>query len=124
MGAIEIGTEMVAQVSQRESEAAFVKKYYADNIVSIEGGANGDMPARMEGIDAIHAKHQWWYDNNEVHSTVAEGPFIGNRQDQFAIRFVMDHTPSDGERSLITEVALYTVADDKIVQEEYLYLMG
>ena len=124
MGAMEVGQKLVELVNQgREGEAVFVRDYYADDIVSIEGQGSEDMPARIEGIDAIQAKHAWWYDNNEVHSTVAEGPYIGHRDDQFVIRFVMDLT-SNGERGQMTEVGLFTVKDDKIAQEEYLYLMG
>ena len=36
----------------------------------------------------------------------------------------MDMTPHGGERTQMEEIAIYTVKDDKIVQEEYLYLMG
>ena len=124
MGAMEVGQKLVELVNQgREGEAVFVRDYYADDVVSIEAQGSDEMPGRIEGIDAIHAKHAWWYENNDVHGTVAEGPFIGHREDQFVIRFVMDFT-ADGERQQMTEVALYTVRDDKIAQEEYLYLMG
>ena len=74
MGAMEIGQKMVEMVNGgRENEQAFVTRYYDGAIVSIEGG-EGDMPQKMEGIDAIRGKHDWWYDNNEVHSTQAIGP--------------------------------------------------
>lgn len=125
MSAMEVGQKMITMVNAgRESEADFVSQYYADNIVSIEGQGSDDMPARIEGIDAIRDKHAWWYDNNEVHSTVAEGPYIGHRDDQFVTRFIMDMTPNGGERIQMTEVGLFTVKDDKIIQEEYLYLQG
>lgn len=124
MGAAEVGKKMVELVNQgRAGEQSFVSDYYADNIVSIEGQGSEDMPARMEGIDAIRAKHEWWYANNEVHGTSAEGPFVGNRDDQFAVRFTLDATPKGGERNQMTEVGLFTVKDDKIVQEEYLYFI-
>lgn len=125
MGALEVGQKMVELVNRgREGEAAFVRDYYAKDIVSIEGQGSEAMPARIEGIDAVHGKHDWWYANNTVHGTHAEGPFVGHRDDQFAIRFAMDITPQGGERSQMTEVGLYTVKNDRIVQEEYLYLMG
>ena len=125
MGAMEVGQKMVEMVNAgRESEADFVSQCYADDIVSIEGQGSDDMPARIEGIDAIRGKHEWWYDNNEVHSTVTEGPYVGHREDQFVLKFVMDMTPNGGERTQLTEVGLFTIKDDKIIQEEYLYLMG
>lgn len=123
MSVLEIGKTMVDMVNQgAEQEAQFVEQYYASNVVSIEGQGSDEMPARIEGIDAIKGKHAWWYDNNTVHSTVAVGPFIGNREDQFILHFTMDMTPNGGERMQMVEVALYTVKEGKIAQEEYLYL--
>lgn len=125
MGALEIGLALVEMVPQgRASEQEFVAQYYSDDIVSIEGQGSEEMPARIEGIAAIKGKHDWWYDNNEVHSTSVEGPYVGNREDQFIVKFTMDHTPTGGERTQMQEVALFTVKDDKIIQEEYLYLMS
>ncbi len=125
MNAMEVGQKMVELVGQgRDGEAAFVRDYYARDIVSIEGQDSEEMPGRLEGIDAIHGKHQWWYDNNEVHGVNVEGPFLGHRDDQFVVRFILDTTPKGGERSQMTEVGLFTVRDGKVAQEEYLYLMG
>ena len=126
MGALEVGQKLVEAVNAgRDSEHAFVNDYYADDIVSIEGGGDDSgIPPRLEGIDAIRGKHEWWYDNNEVHGTEAVGPYVGHRDDQFVIKFALDATPKDGERNTMNEVGLFTVKDDKIIQEEYLYLMG
>lgn len=40
------------------------------------------------------------------------------------VRFTLDMTPKGGERGQLTEVGLFTVKDDKVVQEEYLYLVS
>ena len=83
------------------------------------------MPARIEGVEAVRQKHAWWNDNHEIHSSVAVGPYAGLRDDQFVVRFNLDLTPkATGERSQMEEVALFTVNNGQIVQEEYLYLMG
>ena len=125
MSALEIGEIMVDRVGKgRESEEAFVAEYYADDIVSVEGQGSDEMPARLEGIDAIRGKHEWWYANHDVHSVTVEGPYVGNREDQFALTFTLDATPKDGERMQMQEVALITVKDGKVVQEEFLYRMG
>lgn len=72
MGALEVGQKMVELVNQgRSGEESFVSDYYAEDIVSIEGGGSEEMPARLEGVEAIRGKHAWWYDNNEVHGTSA-----------------------------------------------------
>lgn len=119
----EIGAKLVQLCNEgREQDA--VKEFYADSIVSIEGSGSEEMPARLEGIDAVKGKADWWYANNEVHGMKARGPFVGHRDDQFAVQFDMDLTPKGGERMQLTEMGLYTVADGKIVQEEFLYLMG
>ena len=120
----EIGTQLVSLCNAGKALEA-VGKLYDEKIVSIEGQGTDEMPARMEGIKAIEGKHDWWYENHEIHSSKAQGPFCGHRDDQFAVLFEMDVTnkPS-GQRNQMTEVALYTVKNDKIVQEEFLYLMG
>jgi len=127
MGSIlEMGQKLVeAANGGQAAEGQFVTDYYADDIVSIEGGEDGgDMPSRLEGIDAIRGKHAWWFDNNDMHSTTAVGPFIGKRDDQFVIHYTLDLTPKGGERMQMSEVGIYTVVNDKIAREEYLYLMG
>ncbi len=122
--ALEVGTQLVTLVKEGK-DAEAVDTLYDPDIVSIEGQGSEEMPARIEGIDAIRGKHQWWYDNHEIHGTTCEGPFVGHRDDQFVVRFGMDVTmKATGDRSQMSEVGLFTVKDGKIVQEEYLYLMA
>lgn len=123
MDVIELGSTLVAMWNSGKA-TEFMNEYYADNIVSIEGQSMGGMPARLEGIDAVRGKADWWESNNDVHAVSSEGPFVGNREDQFVVRFQIDATPKGAERSQMTEVALYTVVDGKIAQEEFLYLMA
>ena len=124
MSAMEIGKQLV-ELCNAGKDDEVVDRYYDAKIVSIEGQGSDEMPARMEGIEAIRGKHAWWYDNHEIHSTRAVGPFCGHRDDQFAVLFEMDITnkPS-GQRTQMSEVALYTVAGGRIVQEEFLYQVG
>ena len=119
---VEIGTKLVALCNAGKGEEA-VEQLYDEKIVSIEGQGSDEMPARMEGIDAIRGKGVWWSENHEVHSSTAAGPYAGHRDDQFVVRFNMDVTfkPSS-ERSQMEEVGIYTVREGKIVQEEFLYL--
>lgn len=116
-----IGAKLVQLCNEGRSEEA-VTLLYSDHIVSIEAEGTDAMPARMEGIEAIHQKGRWWEDNHDVHGLVAEGPFVGNREDQFVVRFAIDVTPKGGERALMTEVGVYQVRNDKVIQEEFLYL--
>ena len=85
------------------------------------------LSASEEVIDKRYlnkGKHAWWYGNHEVHSTEVLGPFVGHRDDQFIVQFQIDVTPHGAERNTMTEVGVFTIAGGKIVQEEFLYLMG
>jgi ketosteroid isomerase-like protein len=100
-----------------------VNKLYSPRIHSIESSGSPEMPAEMNGIDAIRGKHQWWDENNEVHSMEVNGPYLG--ESQFAVQFTFDATfKPTGQRSQMTEMALYTVKDGKIVKEQFFYNPG
>jgi len=104
-----------------------VETLYSPQIVSIEAVSGGpSMPARMEGLDAIKGKNDWWVKNHEVHSSKVEGPYPHG--DRFIVHFIMDVTakagPMAGQRMTLDEAALYTVKDGKITQEEFFYDMG
>ncbi len=124
MSAIEIGTRLVQLCNDGKAQEA-VDQLYSPDIVSIEGQGTDEMPARMEGIEAIRKKSEWWFANHEIHSMQAIGPFCGHRDDQFVVQFEIDVTnkPS-GERTQMSEVGIYTLKDGKVVQEEFLYRMG
>jgi ketosteroid isomerase-like protein len=80
------------------------------------------MPAEMRGIDAIRGKNEWWFENNQIHSAQAIGPFVG--EDQFVVRYDFDVTAKpSGQRMQMSEMALYTVKDGQIVREQFFYHM-
>lgn len=117
----QLATELVALCNEGK-DADAMNRFYADTIVSIEGADSEEMAARIEGIDAVRGKAEWWYANHEVHSLSATGPYLGHAPDEFAVRFQMDITPKQGgDRMQMDEVALYRVADGKIVEERFLY---
>lgn len=93
------------------------EKYYAETIVSVEA-AGPDRETR--GLTAVKAKGQWWFDNHEVHGCQVEGPFVGG--DKFVVRFTIDVTfKPTGLRNTMDELGIYTVADGKIVHEQFYY---
>ena len=97
-----------------------IDKLYSPRIVSIESVGSEEMPAEMSGIDAIRQKNQWWFENNEVHKAEANGPFVG--ENQFAVQYTFDATfKPTGQRTEMSEMALYTVKDGKIVREQFFY---
>jgi ketosteroid isomerase-like protein len=97
-----------------------IAKLYSPKIVSIEPVGSETMPAEMTGIEAIRRKNESWFDNYEVNSAEVNGPFVGG--DQFAVQYVFDTTfKQTGQRSVMTEMALYTVKDGKIAREQFFY---
>jgi ketosteroid isomerase-like protein len=103
-----------------EEDAEGYQTYWSDDIVSLEPEQDSPM-ARVEGREALKQKHAWWEANTEVHDPSMQGPYVFG--DQFAVRYTMDVT-MDGERSQMEEVGLYTVKDDKIVEERFFYGHG
>jgi ketosteroid isomerase-like protein len=114
-----VAQELVALCREGRNLDA-VNKLYSPRIVSIESSGSPDMPAEMSGIEAIRGKHEWWEANNEVHSMQVNGPLLA--EGQFAVQFTFDATfKPTGQRKSMTEMALYTVKDGKIVREEFFY---
>jgi hypothetical protein len=99
---------------------------YSPSIVSVEAASGPDMPARMEGLEAVKKKAAWWEANHQVHKGEVDGPFPHG--DRFIVRFSYDVTakggPMAGKRFMMDEAALYTVKDGKIAQEEFFYTIG
>lgn len=122
MSVADIANDLVALCREGKNLEA-IEKYYSPDIVSVESASGPDMPAEMKGIDAIKGKNQWWFENHITHSGEANGPYVG--QDQFAVEFKYDvtHKPS-GKRFHMSEMALYTVKDGKIVHEHFYYNTG
>ena len=106
------------------TESEGLDTLYHPDCVSAEALAmpGSPMPREAKGLDAIRAKHAWWENANEVHSTSADGPFL-HEGNQFSLVFHMDVTGKDsGERVQMSEVGLYTVDDaGKITREEFFY---
>ena len=120
----EVGKRLVELCNQKKNLQA-VDELYAPDVVSVETHSMPEMPARMEGIDAIRRKNQWWFDNHEIHNSTARGPWPHG--DRFIVLFGIDVTakqgPMAGKRMQAEEAGLYTVKNGKVVQEEFFYHM-
>jgi hypothetical protein len=120
-----VGKKLVELCREGKNQEA-MDTLYSPTIVSVEAGSAGNMPARMEGIEAIKGKAAWWEANHEIHSAKVEGPYPNG--DRFIVRFTYEVTakagPMAGQRFMMDEGALYTVKDGKISQEEFFYHMG
>jgi ketosteroid isomerase-like protein len=124
--ALQVGKKLVALCNAGKNDEA-MNTLYAQNIVAIEAmPGTPQMPQKLEGIDAVRKKSEWWYENHEIHSGVCTGPWPHG--DRFITCFKYEVTPKigphAGKRITIDEAALYTVKDGKIAKEEFFYDMG
>jgi hypothetical protein len=122
MDTTEVAKKYVELVKEHRNEEC-LDTLFSKDAVSVEAGAPPGMDRASKGIDAIKGKSKWWADNHTVHSGEVQGPYP--HDDRFAVRFVFDitHKPS-GRRFTMDEVGLFTVANGKIVKEEFFYSMG
>lgn len=89
--------------------------YYSDDIVTVE--ANGE-PREMKGIDACRGKAQWFEGIFETLECQVEGPWVN--EPCFIAKFVMKvKNRETGEITDMTELALYSVHEGKIVHERF-----
>ena len=95
---------------------------YSPDIVSVEPTAPPGQSRESKGIAAVKAKGEWWVNNHEVHSAKVEGPLIAGSH--FSVVFKLDITfKPQAKRFTMEEVAIYKVANGKIVHEEFFYDM-
>ena len=120
----EIGNRLVALCRADDTKTCLDELYHPD-AVSVEAGPMpGSDSAETRGLDAIRGKHAWWEGAMEVHEAKVDGPYP-HGDDRFAVIFEIDCTERrSGKRDRMKEVAVYHVADGKIVREEFFYQMG
>ena len=59
----------------------------------------------------------------EVHSSSVDGPYLYG-DDRFGVIFEFDATNKESsERMAMKELAIYTIAEGKIISEEFFYAM-
>ncbi len=117
----EVADKLVKHCSVGQFEDA-MKALYSNDIVSMEAGAPPGQSRESKGIAAVKAKGEWWVANHEVHSVAVEGPLVAGSH--FTVVFKMDVTfKPQSRRFTMEEVAVYKVADGKIVNEEFFYSM-
>lgn len=115
----EVADKLVAHCRAGETMEA-VHSLYSPDIVSVEATPMPDGTLEMKGIQAVEGKAQWWIGAHEIHSASVEGPMVSGSR--FCVRFIYDVTfKQTARRHVMDELAIYTVADGKIVREEFFY---
>ena len=117
----EIANQLISLCSQGKNLEAINTLYSAD-IVSVEAAAPPDGSRETKGLPGVLGKSEWWVSNHEIHSANVEGPLVtGNH---FCVKFTYEVTfKPTAKRFVMTELAVYQVADGKIVREEFFYSM-
>lgn len=119
----EIAAELVAGCREGR-ELANLDAIYADDAVSVEAADPMGMGREAHGREAIRGKHEWWANAFEVLEADVSDPYP-HGDDRFAVRFSLKAKSKEtGEVSDMDEIAVYHVADGKIVREEFFYPMG
>jgi ketosteroid isomerase-like protein len=122
MDTFEIGKKLVNLCREGKNEEA-VNTLFSPDIVSVEAGSAPGQDPTTKGIAGVLGKGKWWIDNHIIHSANAEGPWPHG--DRFIVRFTYDVTfKPENKRFTMDEAALYTVANGKVVKEEFFYSMG
>ena len=117
----EVANALVKLCSAGKMDEA-LKTLYSPDIVSMEAGAPPGQSREAKGIAAVKAKNEFWTTNHEIHSFTVEGPLVAGSH--FAVVFKFDVTfKPQSRRFQMEEVAVYKVADGKIVYEEFFYNM-
>lgn len=95
---------------------------YSPDIVSVEAVAPPGGSREAKGIDAIRGKADWWTTNHDVHNVEVQGPLVTDSH--FSVLYKLDITfKPENRRFTMEEIAIYKVADGKIVYEEFFYNM-
>jgi len=117
----QVADTLVKLCSEGKFEEA-TKALYSPDIVSVEAGAPPGGSRESKGLPAVLAKGEWCVANHDVHSAVVEGPLVAGSH--FSVVFKLDVTfKPQSRRFTMEEVAVYKVADGKIVYEEFFYNM-
>ncbi len=113
----ELGKKLVDLCNQGKNDVA-LQELYDQNIVSLEAHPGPDRETR--GLDKVLAKSKQWMEAHTIHSAQTEGPFP--LDDRFAVVFRYDITrKAQNQRIQMNEIAVFTVKNDKIVREEFMY---
>lgn len=111
----QVADDLVAMWTRGEHRESG-EKYWAEDVISREAM---DGPMReIRGKQAVQEKSDWWEKTHEVNDAWVSEAYVNG--DQFIVEFKMNITNKEtGERMKMSEMALYRIADGKIVEETF-----
>jgi ketosteroid isomerase-like protein len=97
-----------------------MQELYSDDVVSVEAFPMPDGTREFKGKAGVIGKSEGWAAIHEVHDARVGGPLVA--EPHFCVSFWFDVTNKvTGQRMQMDELAVYQVADGKIVREEFFY---
>ncbi|SFR54135.1 nuclear transport factor 2 family protein [Litoreibacter janthinus] len=121
MKLMDIANELVAGCRENR-ELANLDKLYAADVVSVESVDMGN-GRETNGIEGVKGKHAWFASMYDILDSDISDPFP-HGDDRFAVIFEMTAKSKEtGAIEPMKEVAVYHVANGKIVREEFFYGM-
>jgi ketosteroid isomerase-like protein len=97
-----------------------IEELYSQDVVSVEAMDYRGTGREMAGKEAVIRKNQEWFLDKVVTRVEVMGPYLS--PERIAVRYEFDWTVKEtGEVVKFDEVAVYSVADGRIVREEFLY---
>jgi ketosteroid isomerase-like protein len=117
----EVADQLVKLCSEGKYQQA-METLYSPDIVSMEAGAPPGGSRESKGLAAVVAKGEYWTSNHEIHSATVEGPLVAGSHFTVVFRWDVTFKPQS-RRFQMEEVAIYKVADGKVVYEEFFYHM-
>ncbi len=119
---VKIGREFVQAMRDRRGLAS-VEELYAENAQSIEAVVPPVRQFRItKGRDAIKGKREDWLATHEIQELEVDGPYV-HPPNRFGVRYRAEVVQKGtGERMTLREIAVYSVAEGKVVLEEFFML--
>jgi len=115
----ELAVELVAGCREGR-EVENLDRLYATDAVSVEAADMGQ-GRETRGVEGIRAKHAWWDEAMEMTGGKVSDP-MHHGEDRFAVIFeAAGREKATGKTFDMKEIAVYHVADGKIVREEFFY---
>jgi hypothetical protein len=109
----------VAELVRKQAWYEALDTLYDDNVVSVEAFSMSSGSPETRGKEAVRGKIDWWLNATEVHSFIADGPFVAH--DRFVVQYDADVTDKESkQRRKLSEIGVYTVKGEKIIREEFL----
>ncbi len=118
MNTKEIATRLAALCREGKYETAQEELFSKDAVSKEPDDSPGLKTVR--GLDSIKEKGRHFQSMLEaVHSNAVSDPIVAG--DTFAVSMIMDVTMKGVGRVPMEEIAVYTVKDGKVVEEEFFY---